>query len=288
MILLENDYISASFSSKGAELQTLKNRKTGIDYLWNGDRNYWGKFSPVLFPIVGGLRENTYYFEDRKYSLPRHGFARDHEFDLEKISDDELLFVLTANPATLENYPFNFRLALRYRLSENSITCSYEVTNIDHRHLLFSIGGHPAFAVPAETGLDYKDYYLKFSHDTELEYHKISKELITDETISIPLIHGRLSLSHELFYADALVFKKLKSDSISILNTQTSHGLKFEFKEFPFFGIWAAKDANFVCLEPWCGIADGINHNMELKDKEGIQSLPPGQVFKRQWQVSCF
>jgi len=288
MIILENEHISATFSRKGAELQSLRSKKTDIDYLWNGDHKYWGKFSPILFPIVGGLKQNTYIFEDQEYALPRHGFARDHEFELEKISDEELLFTLLPTEEILKIYPFQFKLCLRYLISGNSISCSYEVANTDQKDLLFSIGGHPAFAVPNENQLGYEDYFLEFNNDTALTYHKISKDLIADETETIILENKILPLRHELFYADALVFKQLMSNHISIRNTRTAHGLDFHFDDFPFFGIWAAKDANFVCLEPWCGIADGVNHNQQLKDKEGINILASGQIFKRQWQANCF
>lgn len=288
MIFLENEYIKASLTTKGAELQNLTSKETGKDYIWNGNPDYWGKFSPILFPIVGALEDNTYYYGDKEYELPRHGFARDNEFSLELISHTEALFTLTQNEETLKVYPFSFTLQLHYKIIGTSLFCTYIVLNPDDKNLLFSVGGHPAFAASTSEHIHYNDYFLEFNKDESLVYHKINGNLIDDETEIISLKNRSLPLTHELFYKDALVFKTLESDRISLKNFKDSHGLHFNFKNFPFFGIWAAKDANFVCLEPWCGIADGINHNQNLKDKEGIISLPPKGNWERTWSIECF
>ncbi|MBB2146741.1 aldose 1-epimerase family protein [Pedobacter sp. LMG 31464] len=288
MIFIENEHIKVSFAAKGAELQSILGTNSLTEYMWSGDANYWGKFSPVLFPIVGALKDNTYQFEDKSYQLSRHGFARDMEFEYHHINEQEILFTLTHSDETLKVYPFEFKLSLRYKLSGASLSCTYEVTNPAEKELLFSIGGHPAFAVPLNKQGTYTDYFLSFNNDIELTYYHIVDNLISDKKSVLKLDEGKLTLQHNLFYDDALVIKNLKSDSISILNTKNYNGLAFNFKDFPYFGIWAAKDADFVCLEPWCGIADGINHNQQLKDKEGIVTLAAKQEWKRTWQVTCF
>jgi galactose mutarotase-like enzyme len=286
MIYLENDFIKAGFSTKGAELQQILNVKTGENYLWKGDPHFWGKFSPILFPIVGGLKTDTYTYQGQSYKLSRHGFARDKEFTLEAQNAEELVFVLTDTPETLAVYPFKFQLAIRYKLANSSITCSYEVLNTDDKKLLFSIGGHPAFSVNTAAGLAYSDYFLEFNNDSVIEYHEIEQNLISEKTHTIMLDNGKLDLTHELFYNDALVFKTLKSDQISLCNTKNESKIDFTFKDFPYFGIWAAKDADFICLEPWCGIADVVDHNSALEDKEGIIELGADQTFIRSWNVS--
>lgn len=288
MISLENSKIHASFSSKGGELQSLRHKETNLDYLWNGNPDYWGKFSPILFPIVGGLKDNTYYFAGQSFTLPRHGLAREREFKVSQISETEVLFTLEQDEESLKVYPFEFRLGLRYTLSEETLSCTYEVTNTGNQVLWFSIGGHPAFSVPLKEGLKYGDYYLQFNKDHQLISNKIRQDLVDDETETLVLTDGKLPLKHELFYEDALVFKNLQSDSISLKSDADVHGLEFQFPDFPFFGIWSAKDANFVCLEPWCGIADGIHHQQKLEEKEGIMSLAPKEEWSRHWQVTCF
>lgn len=289
MISIVNEHIKVSFSQKGAELQSI----TGIDsltnYLWDGNEQYWGKFSPILFPIVGALKNNTYTYKGKAYQLPRHGFARDMDFSYALINEHEIVFTLNQNSDTLNIYPFEFELQLRYKIFGTSLSCTYEVSNPSaNTTLLFAVGGHPAFAVPLNKQGVYTDYYLQFNQDDVLTYHHIVDNLISDETTTIPLIDGKLPLQHSLFYADALVFKNLKSDCISILNNKNYNGIEFKFQEFPYFGIWAAKNANFVCLEPWCGIADGISHDQNLENKEGMVALAPNEKWQRTWQVNCF
>jgi galactose mutarotase-like enzyme len=237
MISIENEYVKALFSDKGAELQSFKSKVTDTEYLWNGNPDYWGKFSPVLFPIVGGLKDNTYYFEGQEYHLPRHGFARDHEFEVQQISDTEVIFTLSHSEDTLKVYPFKFILALHYKIDDSKLTCTYQVSNPGQDTLLFSVGAHPAFAAPSGDGVNYNDYFLSFNKDTSLVFHKISSDLISDQTGTIKLDNGILPLSHQLFYEDALVLKTLKSDRISLSNRKNQRGLHFDFRDFPFFGI---------------------------------------------------
>lgn len=289
MIFLENEHIHASFAHKGAELQSLKSKKDNINHLWNGNADYWGKFSPVLFPIVGSLKNSTYYFEHREYQLSRHGFARDKNFQANQVSTTEVVFTLTDDEETLTVYPFHFVLKLHYQLLGTVLSCTYEVLNPDEgKPLLFSVGAHPAFAISTTSGLAYTDYYLQFNNESALTYHKINHDLIDNETAVIELKEQKLPLRHELFYEDALVLKSLKSDCISIRNNKTAHGIHFRFKDFPFFGLWAAKNADFVCLEPWCGIADAIDHDQNLETKEGIVFLTSKESFIRKWEVECF
>jgi galactose mutarotase-like enzyme len=288
MISLENENIRVSFAAKGAELRSITGKTTGIEYLWKGDPEYWGKFSPVLFPVIGALKDETYFVEGKEYHLPRHGFARDQEFHAELISDTEVLFTLSSSPDTLKVYPFEFVLGLRYHISGSSVSCTYELHNPGEKDLLFSIGGHPAFAAPLTEDACYEDCYLEFAIEEPLSYHKIDNNLISDETGSLHLDKGKLFLKHSLFYDDALVFKNMESRMITLRNTINDYGLHFRYNDFPFFGIWAAKDADFICLEPWCGIADGVAHNQQLSDKEGIISLPPAEHWKRVWEVEVF
>lgn len=287
-ISLENAQISATFSNLGGELQRLQNKETALDYLWNGDANFWGKFSPVLFPIVGGLKDDTYFFEGNSYQLPRHGFAREREFEAHKIGPEELLFLLKEDEESLKVYPFQFQLGLRYRLVGNTLGCSYEVLNTGKKDLWFSIGGHPAFRLPLKSHLNYEDYYLEFNKDRQLNVHQVTNNLIEEETEPMLLKAGKLHLTHELFYQDALVLKDLKSNIIGLKSLKDPHGLNFHFEAFPFFGIWAAKDADFVCLEPWCGVADGVDHDQQLTNKEGMVKLAPGKEWSRHWEVTCF
>lgn len=288
MITLQNETLTAVITSKGAELQQLTNNHTGINYLWSGNAAYWGKYSPVLFPIVGGLKNDTYIYNGHEYKLPRHGFARDRDFSVEQISSSEAVFSLKDDEHTREVYPFSFTLRIRYQLNQNWLACTYEVYNNGNNSLLFSVGAHPAFAVPLKNNLQYSDYHLQFNKPEKLERWKLLNGLVSSSAEAVATENNRLPLQAALFYEDAIVLKGLNSNCITLATDKDKHGLNFYFTDFPFFGIWAAKDAPFVCLEPWCGVADNVNHNQLLVNKEGINSLEPGHHFSRTWSVECF
>jgi galactose mutarotase-like enzyme len=286
MIILQNEILRATIAPKGAELQSLINTTTGIEYMWSGAAA-WPKYSPVLFPIVGGLKNDTYYFNDTAYQLPRHGFARDKFFAAEKISETEAIFTITEDEQTLTVYPFAFKLQLRYQLNGNALSCTYQVYNSGNEDLLFSVGAHPAFAVPFIKDTNYADYYLQFNTTETLQRWKLENGLIAAPE-SLPITNNILPLQPSLFYEDAIVLKHMKSNIITLACNKNEHGLHFKFDDFPFFGIWAAKDAPFVCLEPWCGIADSLTHNQQLKDKEGINVLAANSHWQRSWRVDFF
>lgn len=289
MIILENEVLKVQIAEKGAELQSIVNKIPDIDYLWNGNPAFWAKHSPVLFPIVGSLKNNTYTYMGKSYQLPRHGFARDMNFEAEKYIQKEVILLLKSNTETKKNYPFDFEFRIRYQISGDELSTEYIVSNTGKSILLFSVGGHPAFRLPLTSDTAFSDYYLKFEEIENLPRWPISKDgLILPQ--SLPLLDdtNRLNLNKSLFYQDALVFKYPASSEISLLSAKTKHGLRFQMGEFPFLGIWSAKDADFVCIEPWCGIADSVNSNQQLEQKEGIEKLSPGKLFSRQWRIKTF
>jgi galactose mutarotase-like enzyme len=289
MISLENNFLKIEVAPKGAELTRLYHKNHQLDYLWNGDPAFWNKHSPVLFPFVGTLKDNTYTYQGKPYQMGRHGFAREKEFILEKQSAAELVFLLRSDAETKKIYPFDFEFRIRYALDGDELSTEYLVRNTGSSILLFSVGGHPAFKLPLTTDTVFSDYYLRFSEKENLSRWPISPEGLV-ELQPIPLLNDadRLNLLKPLFYKDALVFKYPASSEISILSAKTSHGIQFQMGEFPFLGIWSFKDADFLCIEPWCGIADSVNSNRQLESKEGIEKLGPGATFSRQWQVRAF
>lgn len=287
MIIIENKILRAVISSKGAELQSLFNKETGIEHMWSGAAA-WPKHSPVLFPIVGSLKNDTYYYQQNSYHLPRHGFAREKTFLQEQVNNEEALFTLTNDADTIAVYPFLFSFAIRYTLLKNTLICSYHIINTDIKEMLFSVGAHPAFAVPMIAENDYNEYYLEFNKTEELYQYKLENGLISAHKLPLPIVNKRLNLNHSIFYEDAIVIKNMQSQSIILGCNYHPHGIKFNFENFPFFGIWAAKDADFVCLEPWCGIADSVNANQQLTDKEGVINLRENEEWQRSWSVDCF
>jgi galactose mutarotase-like enzyme len=286
---IHNHILAVAVATKGAELQSIINKTTGIEYMWSADPAFWGKKSPVLFPIVGGLKNNQYSYNGNTYTLGRHGFARDMEFTITEHLKDTITFTLVDSEETLKNYPFRFSFSVTYTLQENIVQVTYTVKNTDDKPLLFSVGGHPAFAVPVVAGTSYTDYYLQFSNsETAGRWPLSAGGQIEDHTTPLLANTTKLPLTKELFYEDALVFKHLASDAITLKSDATMHGLTVRFGGFPYMGIWAAKNADFVCIEPWCGIADSVNATGELAEKEGINTLLPQDVFERSWMVELF
>ncbi len=289
MFILENEVLKVEIASKGAELQSIVNKVFGIEYLWNGDPAFWAKRSPVLFPIVGSLKNNTYYYQGKPYQLPRHGFARDMEFRAERQSAKEITLLLASSAETKVNYPFDFEFRIRYQLLGDEVSTEYMVTNTGTGVLYFSVGGHPAFRLPLTAGTAFTDYYLRFEETEHLSRWPISKDgLIQNNPIPVLEDTNRLSLQKSMFYQDALIFKYPASSEISLLSGKTPHGIQFQMGEFPFLGIWSAKDADFICLEPWCGIADSVSSDQQLEHKEGIEKTVQGKVFSRQWRIKLF
>ena len=287
MQTLKNKFLTIQINQKGAELTSIFNNKNQTEYLWNANPKFWGKSSPVLFPIVGSLKENIYCFEDKEYSLPRHGFAREREFIVEKLEGNSHTFLLVHDQNTLKVYPFKFEFRLIYTLENNTVKVTYSVKNIGENKMYFSVGGHPAFAVPLAEYTDYTDYYLEFNKtETFKRWGLTPGGLIEIQPIDFMIDTNRLDLRKELFYDDAIVFKDLESTSVVLKSDKTNHQLKFDFEGFPYLGVWAAKDANFVCIEPWCGIADSANHNQKLTEKEGIIELNSGEIFERTWRTT--
>jgi galactose mutarotase-like enzyme len=289
MVTLENDFLIVKIKPKGAELNSVFNKLTGLEYMWGGDPKVWGKTSPVLFPIVGQLKSNTYLYKEKSWSLPRHGFARDMEFVVDEESKTSATFSLTDSEASLQKYPFQFTLLVEYVLHDDSLQVLYRVKNNDDEPMYFSLGAHPAFKVPLIQGTLYNDYYLQFNHEENFMRWPISQEgTIETAPYQMQSDKSRINLTKELFAEDALVFKNLKSDVISIRSDKHGHGLDFGFSKFPFMGIWAAPQADFVCIEPWCGIADSVLHNQKLEMKEGINLLNKGDLWERSWKVKFY
>lgn len=286
---LSNQIIKIEVAPKGAELQSIFHKQHQLEYMWSGDTDYWGKKSPVLFPIVGELKNKKYVYQNKEYSLGRHGFAREMEFELSERTANSLTFILNHSHETLKNYPFSFSFSLKYTLIENIVQITYIVKNTDNKEMFFSVGGHPAFKVPLMPATNFEDYYLLFEVVESAGISPLSSGgLIEDSTIPFLTNTDKLLLTKELFAKDALVFKNLQSKSISIVSDKTSHGLKISFEGFPYMGIWSTKGADFVCIEPWCGIADSVSASGLLEEKEGINRLASGEAFERAFSVEVF
>jgi galactose mutarotase-like enzyme len=289
IITIGNQHIQAQISTKGAELQSLYHKALQQEYIWEANPNFWAKKSPVLFPIVGGLKNNSYTYNGKEYMLNRHGFAREMEFNITGNSNDSVTFSIASSNNTLNVYPFEFVFSITYTVENNKLIVSYKVASMDKEIMYFSVGAHPAFKVPLGQDTVFTDYYLQLSHVENAGIYPLDAHGLL-ETNPIPFLNNQqtIPLTKPLFYKDALVFKHLQSNSISILNTQNKHGLTVGYEGFPYMGIWSFKDADFVCIEPWCGIADSVNSTGNLQQKEGILLLDSFETIEKNWWIEVF
>jgi galactose mutarotase-like enzyme len=288
-IIIENDVLRVGIKPNGAELDSIRHKQHQLDYLWQGDAAFWGKQSPILFPIVGTLKDNRFDYKGKSYHLPRHGFARDKTFVVEQQSADKATFLLVSDAESLKIYPFSFELRLHYTLLDNALKVTYDVKNTGTSPMYFSIGGHPAFRLPLVEKTVYTDYFIELNTPETRGRYPLSKDGLLELTPN-PFLQNTdtIPLHPSLFYEDAVVLKHISATSMAIRSDKTPHGLRMNFEGFPYFGIWAAKDAPFVCLEPWCGISDSVNTTQALTKKEGIHKLASQKTFERTWEVVLF
>lgn len=282
---LTNGVISIGVNNMGAELTNLRSEKTGLEYLWQADPDFWGKHAPVLFPIVGALKDNTYIYQGKTYHMNQHGLVRTMRFDKVAKTDHSISFRLQSTEETLKHYPFRFELFIDYELVDNKVCVRYRVNNLDSALMLFSIGAHPGFRCPLEKGESYEDYSIVFDKPQTLKRYLLDEGLIAPHSEPLLKAEKELRITRDMFDKGALVFKKVNFQRVQLLNKATGHGVAMEASGFPYFGIWAMPGANFVCLEPWHGIADNAITNQRFEDKDGIRTIPGKGEFVTQYSI---
>tara|TARA_R100000935_G_scaffold49582_1_gene74947 strand:+ start:558 stop:1445 length:888 start_codon:yes stop_codon:yes gene_type:complete len=284
---IENDYLSVGIKSVGAELCSIENNLNGKEYIWQGDPTFWGSHAPILFPIIGALKNNTYFFEGKEYHLPKHGFFRNNEnVILKRVEKEQLIFSLKYSENSLKYYPFKFELEVSFLLTRKSLEIKHQVFNLDEKPMYFSIGGHPAFNVPLFLGESYEDYYLEFDQNMDLTTAVLSNDgLISKNSVAILNNENKINLRKDLFNNDALIFQDITSKKISLNSKHNGRILRLSYSDFNNLGLWAKPNAPYVCIEPWLGIADLEDTNQELKNKKGINKLMPSQSFSAGYSI---
>ncbi|MBD1398290.1 aldose 1-epimerase family protein [Pontibacter sp. JH31] len=284
---LQNYNFRVGVESKGAELQHFIKLDEKLELIWQADPAIWGSHAPNLFPIVGELPEGTYTYDNEIFALKRHGFARHKEFKLIEEEDDKLVFELEDDEETLQVYPFKFRLLIAYKLEKNKLSVTYQVLNRNKKAMFFSIGGHPGFNVPFYPGEQYSDYFIEFEKEETLYRYLLTDDgLQSGDTERVLEQERVLPLKHGYFDKDALVFKNLHSEKLTLGSRTNQRRVEITFPGFPYLGIWAKPGPSpYVCIEPWCGIAGRADETGELEEKEGINKLGPEQAFERTYTI---
>ncbi len=286
---LENKLLSVTVKEQGAELCSIRNTRSEIEYIWGADAEVWGRHAPVLFPIVGKLKDNQYFLKGKEYSLPQHGFGRDKDWLLIDRDDNSLTFQLKEDSETLQKYPFEFELRALYSLEGSSLSITYTVWNKSKEDMPFSIGAHPGFNCPLQEGEEFEDYFLEFEKPETLSRELLNFGLRTGEKQLVLENQNELPLEKKLFSKDALVFEGVQSEWISLKSRKSGHGLQIGIKGFPYLGVWTkAGGSEFICIEPWYGVADREDSGLDILKKEGIRLLPPEDKFSCSYSIKVF
>lgn len=282
---LTSDLLTISIATHGAELCSIIDR-SGREYLWQADPRYWKRHSPILFPIVGSVRDGHFTIDGRQYSMSQHGFARDSDFTPLGSTGDEAWYELTSSDTTLAAYPYKFRLQVGYRLTGETVTVIWRVTNTDDRDIYFQIGAHPAFYYP-DYGSDGERGYLWFDREDSFTYLRIGDGACASLTPhSQPLDGHLLRLDTHTFDIDTFIIEGSQLTSVALLDRERRPHLTMQF-DSPLLGIWSPprKDAPFVCIEPWYGRCDREGFEGEFRDRDHVNRLAAGQTFEASYKI---
>ncbi|SCH66966.1 MULTISPECIES: aldose 1-epimerase family protein [unclassified Romboutsia] len=288
MNILQNKNLIVESNCSGAEITRIYSKKSKRDILWCGDNTYWGRRSPILFPIVGRLKDNKTIIEDNIYYMNQHGFARDMNFKIIEESENSISYQLISSNETKSMYPYSFELTIKYTLIDSTIEVEWTVNNSDTKDIYFSIGAHPAFNIPMSDNEAIEDYYLKLICRDGVEnitlngpYYETIKNI---DNIDI------INLNPNLFKNDALIYTNI--DKVSIFNKENKECLNVELKEFPLVGIWSPFNdgsiAPFICIEPWYGLADNINTDYQFNKKAFINKLEVNKILNTSYKINIF
>lgn len=282
---LTSDLLTISIATHGAELCSIIDR-SGREYLWQADPRYWKRHSPILFPIVGSVRDGHFTIDGRQYSMSQHGFARDSDFTPLGSTGDEAWYELTSSDTTLAAYPYKFRLQVGYRLTGETVTVIWRVTNTDDRDIYFQIGAHPAFYYP-DYGSDGERGYLWFDREDSFTYLRIGDGACASLTPhSQPLDGHLLRLDTHTFDIDTFIIEGSQLTSVALLDRERRPHLTMQF-DSPLLGIWSPprKNAPFVCIEPWYGRCDREGFEGEFRDRDHVNRLAAGQTFEASYKI---
>ncbi len=285
---MENQRFVVKVKDLGAELCSIYDKENDRELIWNADPEWWPRHAPILFPSVGVTHNGQYRYQGKTYSMSQHGFARDMEFAFVGTEgENTLVHQLVATGETKENYPFDFVLQVRHILTENGLVVDWTVKNAGNGEMLFTIGAHPAFRVPAKAGTEQKDYKLTFDGQKELKFIYINEEGTAKyrDVKTLPLEDGTYTIGEHLFDNGVLIFEDKQVEKVGFAFPDGSEYLTIDCKGFPFVGVWTKPNAPFICLEPWYGRCDNEDFEEEYEKKVGVQTLGAGETFHAAYTI---
>lgn len=283
-ITLSSGGLRARIDPLGAQLSVLRDA-AGRDLLWDGDPAFWNGRAPLLFPIVGTLAGGEYRLGDKRYALPRHGFARHKPFEVLSASRTDVLLRLQADPQTLAVYPFQFQLQVRFEVNGAALSVNTTVQNRGDTPMPASFGYHPGFRWPLPSGIERARHAIEFEHDEPAPIRRVDGDgLVTAVRHPSPIRARHLPLDDELFRDDAVILDSLQSRAVTY-GADAGPRLTLRFPDTPYLGLWSKPGAPFVCIEPWHGMADREGFSGDFSRKPGVFRVPPGAQREFRMQV---
>ncbi len=284
---IQNDFLSVTVNERGAELWSILNRD-GTEYLWQGSERYWGDRALTIFPFVARLWQGRYRMDGLEYEMPIHGFAPTSPFVLAEKTDERMVFELTDDNDTWEQYPRHFVFRAVYQLEGSELAVTYEVENRDEKPMYFGLGGHPGFNVPLENEKSFEDYRLRFSEACEPVRIGFSEDcFVNGSDAPYALEHGcLLPLHHGLFDKDAIVLKNMARE-VTIEAEGGQHSVTVSYPDLPYLGIWhmPKTDAPYVCIEPWSSLPASQEQTTVFEEKTDLIRLESGKTYRNRWTI---
>jgi galactose mutarotase-like enzyme len=272
--VLSNGTLSATVKADGAELCSLRDA-AGEEMLWQAGPA-WPRHAPVLFPIVGRLKDDRLRHQGKSYHLLQHGFARDRRFAWLNRSATACRLVLHEDAGTRALYPFAFRLEIAFTLDDDALVIAFTVANPGREVLPASVGAHPAFIWPLVEGLDKAVHVLEFAEPETAPVRRLDGGLLKPEPEPTPIAGPTLALDPALFAADAVILDRPASRSVRY-TASGAPAIEVSWEGFEQLGIWSRDDGDFLCIEPWHGMASPVDYDGEFRNKPGLMLIQPGE-----------
>lgn len=273
---IENEFFTCEADDMGAQLHSLKSKENGKEYIWQGNPDIWYGQAPVLFPIIGQLINDKYFYNGTEYTMPKHGLARKLPFKVKECDGAKMVFSLESDENTLRSYPFEFEYLVTFELKEKTLVNTMTVINKTKGEMYFSIGAHPAFNCAVGD-------VIEFEKPETLATERIDKEnLIIPEKYPFLENEKSFEITKEIFEPDALILSEIESEKLTI---KGENEVEFTFGKCPFLGIWAKPGAPYVCIEPWYGVNDGREVKNDISEKRGIERLDENGIFEFKWEA---
>jgi galactose mutarotase-like enzyme len=272
--VISNGMLSAAIKAEGAELCSLCDA-AGTEFLWQA-APVWPRHAPVLFPIVGRLKDDTLRHDGRSYRMTQHGFARDRRFAWLGRSATACRLVLHEDAETRAMYPFAFRLEIAFALDDDALEQRFTVTNPGRDVLPASLGAHPAFAWPLAEGVDKTAHVLEFAEPETAPVLRLADGLRLAAPEPTPIAGRTLALAPTLFAADAIILPAPASRSVRYV-APGAPTVEVAWDGFRQLGLWSRDGGDFVCIEPWHGTASPADFAGEFADKPDLMLIPPGE-----------